>query len=73
MKRPKPKPLLGISKDTEKAIEDAIAEALSDDMTNPTSRFNMQKGRNNPAKYGRSKKFSLGGDVRYNENRGKTF
>ena len=45
-----------ISKNTEKAIEDAVSEAASDDKKNPTSRYNTQKGRNNTAKYGRKAK-----------------
>ena len=45
-----------ISKATEKAIEDAVSEAASDDKKNPTSRYNTQKGRNNTAKYGRKAK-----------------
>ena len=48
-----------ISKATEKAIEDAVSEAASDDQTNPTSRYNTQKGRNNTAKYGRKAKKKL--------------
>jgi hypothetical protein len=48
-----------ISKATEKAIEDAVSEAASDDKKNPTSRYNTQKGRNNTAKYGRKAKKKL--------------
>ena len=48
-----------ISKTTEKAIEDAVSEAASDDKKNPTSRYNTQKGRNNTAKYGRKAKKKL--------------
>jgi len=40
----------GISKETEKAIEDALSEAMSDPKKNPTSRYNTLKGRNNTLK-----------------------
>ena len=74
------KPFTGISKNTEKAIEDALSEALSDDETNPTSRKNNLKGRNKVRKTRAQRqmdkgveKFALGGEVRFNPSRGKTY
>ncbi len=40
----------GISKETEKSIEDAVSEAMSDPKKNPTSKYNTLKGRNNTLK-----------------------
>lgn len=40
----------GISKETEKSIEDAVSEAMSDPKKNPTSKYNTLKGRNNTMK-----------------------
>jgi len=44
------KPFTGISKNTEKAIEDALSEAMSSDEKNPTSLKNTLKGRNRKRK-----------------------
>lgn len=81
--RPKARPHKGISKETEKSIEDALSEAQTDDVDNPTSRYNRLKGRNNPARYGRKdrdevQRFAEGGevrpgDVRDNPKRGKCY
>lgn len=75
-KKGKKKSFPGITEETAKAIEDALSEAMSDDEKNPTSLFNTLKGRNNTLKRKKrrgTQEFALGGDVRYNPNRGKTY
>tara|TARA_R100001510_G_C7457868_1_gene79730 strand:- start:43 stop:360 length:318 start_codon:yes stop_codon:yes gene_type:complete len=66
----------GITEETAKAIEDALSEAMTDDEKNPTSLLNTLKGRNNTLrrkKRNQTEEFSMGGDVRYNPSRGKTY
>tara|TARA_R100001460_G_scaffold9055_2_gene22148 strand:- start:90 stop:398 length:309 start_codon:yes stop_codon:yes gene_type:complete len=71
--KPKPKESFpGITEETAKAIEDALFQALSDDEQNPTSLLNTLKGRNNTLKR-KKREFAMGGDVRYDFNRGKTY
>ena len=67
---------MGMNDNLAKGIEDALSEAMSDDIKNPTSRYNTLKGRNNPAKYGRKRKDKEDvkmGDVRFSTVRGKTY
>ena len=75
-KKGKKKSFPGITEDTAKAIEDALSEAMTDEKKNPTSKYNTLKGRNNTLKRKKRseiEEFSMGGDVRYNSNRGKTY
>ena len=73
---PKKKKFPGITEETKKSIEDALSEAMTDEKKNPTSKYNTLKGRNNTLKRkkrGEPEEFAMGGDVRYNPNRGKTY
>ena len=75
-KKGKEKSFSGITEETKKSIEDALSEAMTDEKKNPTSKYNTLKGRNNTLKRkkrGEPEEFAMGGDVRYNPNRGKTY
>tara|TARA_B100000900_G_C20189199_1_gene557148 strand:- start:137 stop:421 length:285 start_codon:yes stop_codon:yes gene_type:complete len=73
---PKKKKFSGITEETKKSIEDALSEAMTDEKKNPTSKYNTLKGRNNTLKRKKRhspEEFAMGGDVRYDPNRGKTY
>lgn len=48
--RPKKRPFQGISEATKLEIENALSDAQSDEVANPTSLYNTLKGRNNTRK-----------------------